>query len=273
MARKPTRSPNLLVPLWLLLISLVCGEVGRATDASPGQPQWPTLQTSRKVPSSNSPTETGPIAGTIQPTLLASPTASSAAYPAVPSFSQPGTSPATGAEGAKNLGQSAALPPRRVRNEAGRPRARTQSYESLSTVGGSLAIVLTAFLALVWLAKRGQTGRNAALPEGVLEILGRASLPGRQHLQLIRLGPKLVLICVTPTTAETLAEITDPQQVESLTAQCRRAGRGSASDLVHHVLTQHGTGERSSLFSPHRPTQAASIGQGRSGSRAEMGHV
>ena len=79
----------------------------------------------------------------------------------------------------------------------------------------------------------------APLPGEVFESLGRAPLTGRQQMQLIRLGNKLVLLSVTPTGAETLTEITDIDEVNRLAGLCQQGRSGSISDTFRQVLSQY----------------------------------
>ena len=76
------------------------------------------------------------------------------------------------------------------------------------------------------------------LPKEAVELLGRAPLAARQQAQLVRIGNKLLLVSLTPTTATTLSEITDPTEVEHLIALCRRGQTGSASAAFRQALAQ-----------------------------------
>lgn len=277
MARKPKQICHFLT-LFIGLFAANLGGSSRSVHAQTADaPHWPALQTARKV--------VDPIDTTAEPRKALSTRQAIDLPPQemglvsggnqAPAEAQGFTSP----RGAQSISGDPtpsaalpALPPRRVRSESTRQRSHSRSYDTLSTVGGSLALVLTAFLAVMWLAKRGSGGGNLVLPDGVLEVLGRAPLAGRQQLQLIRLGPKLVLLCVSPTGTETLAEITEPEQVESLMAQCRRASRSHASDLVQQVLTRHGQADRSSIFAPPLAKQSVRPGRTHSGSVSEVGH-
>jgi flagellar biogenesis protein FliO len=104
---------------------------------------------------------------------------------------------------------------------------------------GSLSVVLAAFFVLVWLTRKTAPKGMAPLPSEVFESLGRAPLTGRQQMQLIRLGNKLVLINVTATGAETLTEITDLDEVNRLSALCQQDRSGSISNTFRQVLSQY----------------------------------
>ncbi len=114
------------------------------------------------------------------------------------------------------------------RDAANRPRSGLQTA---ITVGGSLAAVLGVFFLVVWLLRRASPGGMGALPSEVFEVLGRAPLANHQQAQLVRCGGKLLLIAIHATGGvRSLAEITDPVEVERLTELCRLAhGRGQRS--------------------------------------------
>ncbi len=106
------------------------------------------------------------------------------------------------------------------------------------TIGSSLAIVLGLFLVFAWLLRRSTPGLAATLPAEVVEVLGRAPLTGRQQVHLLRLGHKLVLVSVDAGGAETLAEVTDPEEVDRLAGLCRQAQPNSASAAFRQVFQQ-----------------------------------
>jgi flagellar biogenesis protein FliO len=104
-----------------------------------------------------------------------------------------------------------------------------------------LAAVVALFLGLAWVMRRGMPGAQTLLPSEVVESLGRAPLAARQQMQLIRCGNKLLLVCVSSAGAETLTEITDPQEVERLSGLCRQSHPHSATKAFRQVLEQLGT--------------------------------
>ena len=109
---------------------------------------------------------------------------------------------------------------------------------AIGTVVSSLAIVLGLFAALVWFSKRFAPAGSAALPKEAVELLGRAPLAGRQTMQLIRVGNRLLLVALSASGAETLTEITDPVEVEHLAGLCRGGKSDSASASFTRVLSQ-----------------------------------
>jgi flagellar biogenesis protein FliO len=121
---------------------------------------------------------------------------------------------------------------------------------SAITVAGSLALVLGLFLLVAWAMRRAAPAGSALLPGEVFEVLGRAPMAGRQQVHLLRCGNKLLLCCVTPAGAETLAEITDPLEVDRLAGLCRQTHPGSATAVFRQVFGQLTSGHaRAGAFS------------------------
>jgi flagellar biogenesis protein FliO len=133
------------------------------------------------------------------------------------------------------------LPPKSAPDGAKKPFAITSSTDkALTTVVSGLAIVLGLFLVFAWLTKRNAPKSMHALPGEVVEVLGRAPLNSKQQMQLVRLGNRLLLLAMSHESAETLAEISDPDEVERLTAICRQNAPGSVTDTFRQVLAELG---------------------------------
>ncbi len=113
-----------------------------------------------------------------------------------------------------------------------------QGLGSVVTVISSLAVVLGLFFMTAWLMRRTGRGGFASLPEDVFEVLGRAQLNHRQQVHFVRCGTKLLLVSLTPDSAETLTEIDDPDEVTRLAGLCKARQAGSASVAFRHVLHQ-----------------------------------
>ncbi len=113
-----------------------------------------------------------------------------------------------------------------------------QGLGSVVTVSSSLAIVLGLFFVTAWLMRRTGSGGLASLPDDVFEVLGRAPLNQRQQVHLVRCGTKLLLVSLTPDSAETLTEIDDPDEVTRLAGLCRANPTGSTSAGFGQVLQQ-----------------------------------
>lgn len=139
------------------------------------------------------------------------------------------------------------LPPRRKAP----PRApasflpTTAAARPASLVAGSLAAVLGLLALIVWCTRRFAPPGMTLLPKEVFEPLGRAMLPGQQPVQLVRLGPKLLLVAQHGGSLTTLAEVTDPVEVEHLLGLCRRQRPDSATAAFREVLAHLTQGPQS----------------------------
>ena len=111
--------------------------------------------------------------------------------------------------------------------------------KAVKTVITSLAVVLGLLVALVWISKRTGPKKDATLPGEILETLGRAPLAGRQEMQLVRVGNKLLLLSVTATSAETLTEITDPVEIDRLAGICQQNRSDSITASFREILSHH----------------------------------
>lgn len=104
----------------------------------------------------------------------------------------------------------------------------------------SLAIVLGLFFLLTWFLKKNAPAGTQTLPREAVEVLGRLPFGAKQHLQLVRVGSKLVLVSVSQNGTEPICEITDPQQVEQLLAVCKGRAPGSMTESFRQMLDQVG---------------------------------
>ena len=117
------------------------------------------------------------------------------------------------------------------------------SSRALTTTGAGLAIAIGLLMSFTWLLRSLAPKSSRPLPRDVVEVLGRAPLGGKQTTQLMRVGSKLVLVAITPEGAETLTEITDPDEVARLIAACD-AKRGDGSAAEFDQLLHQMSGER-----------------------------
>ena len=153
---------------------------------------------------------------------------------------------------------------------AERPKAVSPT-QSLATVGGSLAIVLGLFFALAWVTRRGMPARIGKLPGEVIEVLGKAPLSKGQELQMVRVGSKLLLLCVTQHGSETLTEISDPQEVDRLSAVCRRNSPQGVSATFDQMLTSMGREPARGFAEDPRVAEARVANERVAGTRASQG--
>jgi flagellar biogenesis protein FliO len=109
------------------------------------------------------------------------------------------------------------------------------------TMLGSLSFVLALFFAVAWFMKRQLPVSGWALPGDVLHVLGRATLAPRQIVHLVRLGNRLLLVAVSQAGAQTLAEVTDADEIERLTNLCTPATTRQSRGLLNALLSRPAT--------------------------------
>ena len=86
-----------------------------------------------------------------------------------------------------------------------------------------LAAIAAAFAVLAGFRFFVPGRRRAALPTDVFEVLGEAPLAGQHAARIVRFGPKTLLVAVSSSGCQTLAEIADPQSTDRIAAACRGA--------------------------------------------------
>lgn len=119
------------------------------------------------------------------------------------------------------------------------PSFNFQGNKTASIVA-SLLVVIGLFLVFAWVGKKNMKPGTGRLSKEIIQVLGKSQLSGKQQLELVRVGQKLLLLCVTPHSVETLTEITEPNEVERLLAIVRQDSPGSMSSTFQEVLTQMG---------------------------------
>jgi len=110
------------------------------------------------------------------------------------------------------------LPPKPAGSGSGRGAAPPSPW---ATLGGlAIVIVMIVVTARVW--KRHGPRGHAPLPPEALELLGRKAIDQRQAIHLVRLGGRILVLGSSPAGLNTLAEFTDPVEVDLLAGLCRR---------------------------------------------------
>ena len=96
----------------------------------------------------------------------------------------------------------------------------------LARMLGSLAIVLGSYFGLVWVLRKLGPTASRGLPSEVVEVLGATPFGPKKHLQVIRLGSKLLLLINSPEGSQLIGEVSDPEEVEYLASLCNVKRRG-----------------------------------------------
>lgn len=157
------------------------------------------------------------------------------------------------------------LKPSTLKSETELPaRKRTSMVPNgpLATTLGSLAAVLGLFFVLMWFVKRSNPKVLTALPNEAVEVLGHAPLSGKQQMQLVRLGNKLLLLSISQNGAEQIGELTDPDEVERVASICLQRNPASVSATFNGLLNQLGNERHERGFletdSDHRENASSS---------------
>ncbi len=108
----------------------------------------------------------------------------------------------------------------------------------MTTVASSLTIVIGLFMGFVWLSRRAVGTKAGTVSPQVIQTLGRHSLNARQEVQLLRFGSKLLAVAVSPQATTTLAEITDPDEVQQITERCLANESQPTSASAHDAPNQ-----------------------------------
>jgi flagellar biosynthetic protein FliP len=90
-----------------------------------------------------------------------------------------------------------------------------------------LAAILGAF-AVLGVFRLRSAHRPRPLPPEVFDVLGEGSLGGQHAVRVVRFGPRTLLVGLSSSGSQTLAEIDDPAVTERIVAACvpRPAARG-----------------------------------------------
>jgi flagellar biogenesis protein FliO len=111
-------------------------------------------------------------------------------------------------------------------------------FDSLYTSLSALTIVLGLFFLLMWLVRRSARQRTTILPRDVVTVLGRVPLAAKQFAELLRVGNKLVLVCLTAEGAKPLTEVTDPAEVDRLLGLCQQLDPHSTTRAFEQVFRE-----------------------------------
>ncbi|TWT86508.1 Flagellar biosynthesis protein, FliO [Pseudobythopirellula maris] len=205
--------------------------------------------------------ETASYAATIQPTPKAAsptPVKPAPAAAAIPAFE---------AEPRRLLGATPAAPTGEATTAASSriasmvqqwtPWGDSESSEAgnpiVATVG-ALTVVLGLFLLSAWVLKKSMPRSSRTLPGDVVQVLGRATLVGKQTAQLLKVGRKLVLVSVTPEGVEPITEVSDPEEVNRLLELCEADDPNNASAAFREIFDEISREPRGgSLFSDNAP--------------------
>lgn len=104
---------------------------------------------------------------------------------------------------------------------------------SFAVPGGSLVLPMMVVLATIcgsaYIFRRWVNPTHKIGSDGAIKVLARQYLSSKQCLCLVRLGPRLVLLGVTPERITAVADIDDPEEVAGIIGDVNRASSGAFS--------------------------------------------
>ncbi len=138
------------------------------------------------------------------------------------------------------------------------------SAPSAWTTFGALAVVIATILISAKLWKKHGPQSAGPIPHEAVELLGRRMIDQRQAIHLVRLGTRILVLGSSAAGLRTLAEISDPVEVDFLAGLCQK--RGGASEGVQSFRTMF---KRQPPEVSTHPATTATITTTSSRSRAE----
>jgi len=99
--------------------------------------------------------------------------------------------------------------------------------QSATRMVGALAVVLGAFMVLLWITKKIQGPSRTMMSKQTLELLGQKQINKIHSLHLIRLGQRILLVSASDSSVTCLSEINDPVEVAQLLTTSAQAGESS----------------------------------------------
>ncbi len=143
---------------------------------------------------------------------------------------------------------------------SGNGKAKSVSLVSTWTIV-VLLLIGSAVLAFVlrFLRKHGVVGGATRSNDG-LQVRGRRQLDTRQSIQLVRVGRRVLVLGASIDGLRTLAEVTDPVEVDYLSGLCRPLGDSPPESNLDFLglLTRMTSGNADRKVSPPADTPAGS---------------
>jgi flagellar biogenesis protein FliO len=118
-------------------------------------------------------------------------------------------------------------------------RKNTSASPWWTTMGSLVAVIAVIVLAAKFVRKHAPAAA-AVLPPEAFRVLGRKSLDMRHAVHLVRLGSRLLVLGVSPEGMRTLAEISDPVEVDYLAGLCARSEPSPFAAGFGRVLQRFG---------------------------------
>ena len=154
------------------------------------------------------------------------------------------------------------LPPRAIGRDGatdGRTHSTSGSAGLWTTIIALGSIVGVLTLVGRWL--KPYVGAPRGLPMEAFELLGRRLIEPKVAVHLVRCGGRVLILGVSPEGVRTLSEITDPIEVERLTATCLNERDARRSPRSARPASPRETASNATVSRPHEP-RLATFGRG-----------
>lgn len=120
-------------------------------------------------------------------------------------------------------------------DESRAPSATASAWTTAAAL--SFVVVLIVGMASVW--KRYAGRLPAVVGTDVIEVLGRRPIDQRQSILLVRCGARILILGSSPGGFQTLAEVTDPTEIDYLAGLCKSSGNsGVVAQTFRQLLSQ-----------------------------------
>jgi flagellar biogenesis protein FliO len=123
----------------------------------------------------------------------------------------------------------AKTPIRRITDESGDNALKPRSSW---TVWAMLVVIVGAAAGLSLWTRRGGVGGHWKLPSTVFQVLGKSPVGPNQSVTLLRLGERVLLVSSSGPAIQTLAVVTDPVEVATITSECLSKRSAQLTELT-----------------------------------------
>jgi flagellar biogenesis protein FliO len=123
-----------------------------------------------------------------------------------------------------------------ISTSSSRSSSTTDTGQWMTTILG-LTIVLGLILSVAYAFRKHIPLATKILPPDVIEVLGRRFIDQRNCVQLIRCGNRILIVAHSPTHGlQTLGEITDPVEIDSLAGRCKQSDTASTTSRFEELV-------------------------------------
>jgi len=123
-------------------------------------------------------------------------------------------------------------PTSRASASAAQTRSRQPAWIEVSRVGLALLTVLALIFFLRWIGKRLLPNAAGGRASGAVRVLSRSPVSTRQHVLLVQVGRRVLVVADNGTQMSPLSEITDADEITHLISQIG----GSANSAIREAL-------------------------------------